>query len=178
MAGRKDKGEDSEDRNEGEALWQLVVQDVTPMRDREVPPKKAALLGSSKPKKAAGGPVLLRPAAPVPAPAPSRDIDRRTLQKLERGQMEIEAVLDLHGHSQAQAHDALTAFIAQSFGRGLRCVLVITGKGRMSGGVLRNALSGWLDAPTLAAYVLKVAPAKGKHGGGGAFYVYLRRARG
>ncbi|MEO0358755.1 MAG: Smr/MutS family protein, partial [Pseudomonadota bacterium] len=70
--------------------------------------------------------------------------------------------------------------------QGVRCVLVITGKGRAKldhgpiperAGVLRRSLPMWLRQPPLAQAILDVTPAHQKHGGGGAFYVYLRRAR-
>lgn len=166
------KDNDTED----EALWQFAVQDVKPIHDR--PKADKTLRPKAKGQNPASpAPIAIRVTSRDSVPLASRDMDRRTLQKLERGQMPIEAVLDLHGHSQAQAIDALHGFIPASAGRGLRCVLVITGKGRSSGGILRNSLGEWLDSPALAAFVLRAVPAKGRHGGGGAFYVYLRRGR-
>ncbi|NBX66745.1 MAG: DNA mismatch repair protein MutS [Proteobacteria bacterium] len=169
------RGKDKDD--EDEALWQLVTQDVKPL-DGRVPPAPKATPPEAKRHKLPQHTAVVPDRALPDNPSLSRDLDRRTLQKLERGQMAIEAVLDLHGHSQAQAIDALNAFIPAAHKRGMRCVLVITGKGSRGGGVLRNNLTDWLDSPALAPFVLKATPAKGRHGGGGAFYVYLRRARG
>ena len=51
-----------------------------------------------------------------------------------------QARLDLHGMTQDQAHTALVSFMADAQADGKRCVIVITGRGRISegGGVLRN----------------------------------------
>ena len=84
-----------------------------------------------------------------------------------------------------RAHAALTGFILAAHAEGVRLVLVITGKGRADAfamqphrhGILRHSLPHWLAAPPLSARILQVAPAHQRHGGAGAFYVYLRRLR-
>ena len=145
-----------------------------------------------------------RSAAPVAAPArsarppvagsaakPSRHLpeldagvaaglDTRTMNRLRRGRIRPEARLDLHGMTRKEAHAALTAFMAQTEGAGQRCIIVITGKGRVSegGGVLRNEVPGWLNAPAIRHRILGFAEAQPKDGGAGALYVLLRRARG
>ena len=87
--------------------------------------------------------------------------------------------MDLHGMTQDQAHRALNAFIDASSHAGRRCVLVITGKGSMKdgGGVIRRELPSWLNAPGNRARVLGFAGAQPTDGGGGAFYVLLKRRR-
>jgi len=115
---------------------------------------------------------------PLPAPEPldhRAGIDRATLQRLERGHYPIAARLDLHGMTQEEAHRALSAAIAAARAAGRRCLLVITGHGRMSGGVLRHAVPRWLDEPGLRRHLLATAPARPEHGGHGALYVLLRR---
>lgn len=113
-------------------------------------------------------------------------MDRRRFEKLRRGRFDPEARLDLHGMTRDAAHGALTAFVLDAHARGLRLVLVITGKGRPGRmedlaphrhGILRHAVPHWLAAPPLHGRVLQVAPAHARHGGGGALYVYLRRLR-
>ena len=92
--------------------------------------------------------------------------------------MPIEARLDLHGMTQEAAHRELAGFIARAAASGKRSLLIITGKGsREGGGVLRAALPRWLAEPALRARVLALAPAQPKDGGGGAFYLLLRRER-
>lgn len=115
-------------------------------------------------------------------------LDRRTAQKLARGRIAIDATLDLHGRRQHEAHAALTGFIARAHRGGLRCVLIITGKGqrqyagqgddgRSQPGILRRRLGEWLSAEPWAGMVLSIMPARPEHGGDGAFYVLLRRQR-
>lgn len=140
----------------------------------------------------AGKPATIPPAparprdatTPAASPRPLRvgdlaDVDRRTAESLRRGRMEIAARLDLHGMTRAAAQDALEGFIGAASGRGLRCVLVITGKGTMSGngGVLRREVPRWLNLPDLRPKVVACVEAQRRHGGEGALYVLLRRRR-
>ena len=122
---------------------------------------------------------LHRPRLAPLDPGRSGDVDTRTLDRLRRGQLRPEGRLDLHGMTQAEAHGALEKFIPRAQGAGRRCVIVITGKGSVSagGGVLRNAVPGWLNAPSLRPSVLAFAEAVPRDGGAGALYVLLRRKR-
>ena len=106
-------------------------------------------------------------------------IDRANAERLKRGMHKIEARLDLHGMTQAEAHQALTAFIRVSRDAGRRCVLVITGRGLGPNGtgVLKSAVPRWLAEPELRRQVLATAAAQPRHGGAGAAYVLLRRRR-
>lgn len=115
-------------------------------------------------------------------------LDRRTARSLRRGERSPDARLDLHGMTADRAHSALTRFIHESRSRGHRCVLVITGKGRRytapsesgfsmehSEGVLRRDVPRWLGQAPLAGSIVGLYQAHRKHGGDGAFYVYLRK---
>jgi len=95
-------------------------------------------------------------------------VDRATAERLKRGRRAIEARLDLHGMTQAEAHRALFGFVGGSRTAGRRCVLVITGHGRIGGGVLKSAVPRWLHEPELRRHVLAIAPARPQHGGTGA----------
>jgi DNA-nicking Smr family endonuclease len=111
-------------------------------------------------------------------------MDRRTFQRIKRGKSKPDARIDLHGMTVAVAHPALTSFVLKSHAAGHRLLLVITGKGRggedddpvpVRRGILRQQVPHWLTIPPLASVVLQVEPAHDRHGGSGAFYVYLRR---
>jgi DNA-nicking Smr family endonuclease len=119
------------------------------------------------------------PTAPELAPGAAPGLDRRTAMRLRRGRLDIEASLDLHGMTRAAAHGALTSFVLAARRRGLRCVLVITGKGlRGEGaGVIRAELPHWLNDPSLRPSIVAYAQAQPRDGGAGAFYVYIRRDR-
>lgn len=119
------------------------------------------------------------------AEAPLR-MDRKAFARMNRGKLAPEARLDLHGRTLSAAHPELIRFILQSQARGLRLVLVITGKGRLGAddgpipqrpGVLKHQVPQWLTLPPLAGAVLQVTEAHRRHGGSGAYYVYLRRTR-
>ena len=106
-------------------------------------------------------------------------IDRANAERLKRGRHPVEARLDLHGKTQAEAHHALAAFIHGSSEAGRRCVLVITGRGLgpTGPGVLRSAVPRWLEEAGLRQKILAMAPAQPRDGGAGAFYLLLRRQR-
>ena len=105
-------------------------------------------------------------------------LDRRTEARLKRGQIQIEGRIDLHGMTQEAAHNTLVGFISQSYQQGKRCVLVITGKGRLSApGKIKQNLSSWLYDYPLSGMVLRHVTAQPADGGAGAFYVYLKRQK-
>lgn len=117
-------------------------------------------------------------------------LDRRSSERLRKGQMPIEGRIDLHGLTQAEAHGRLRTFVTAAQIQGKRCVLVITGKGssaeksedaaymtRDRRGILRDAVPKWLGQADLKRLVIDFRPAQPKHGGTGALYVLLRRTR-
>ena len=113
-------------------------------------------------------------------------MDRKTFQRMSRGKVKPEARIDLHGMTLDRAHGVLMQFILSAHASGRRLVLVITGKGKdrdeggpipVRHGVLRHQVPLWLAAPPLGALVLQITQAHLSHGGGGAYYVYLRRSR-
>lgn len=113
-------------------------------------------------------------------------MDAKAHGKLKRGKLRPEARIDLHGMTVAEAHPALRSFILSEHAAGSRLVLVITGKGKLRDyeapmpvrqGVLRHQVPQWLRLPPLNQVVMQITPANIRHGGEGAYYVYLRRAR-
>lgn len=95
---------------------------------------------------------------------------------MRRGRVELGATLDLHGHTQASARAVLARFIAAAAQRGERAVIVVTGSGLAGEGVLKRRLPEWLAEPDLRPLVTGFARAHRKHGGGGAYYVFLRQS--
>ncbi|MEP2531677.1 Smr/MutS family protein [Shimia sp.] len=113
-------------------------------------------------------------------------MDKKAFTRLKRGKLVPEGKIDLHGMTIDQAHPALTGFLMRAHSEGKRLVLVITGKGKSGRdegpiptrrGVLKHQVPQWLALPPLRSVVLQVAEAHLKHGGGGAYYVYLSRRR-
>lgn len=196
---RRPRGLSPEER----ALWERVAGTAKPMRPRRS--ATAAHVPAVKPKAPAAKPVakpgpadfhigdLARPLTAVRDLVPTIEerlasqpvrMDRRAHRDMMRGKLAPEARIDLHGMTLAEAHPELVRFVLKAHGAGKRLVLVITGKGRRSDdhgpipqrvGVLRHQVPQWLAQPPLGAVVMQVTPAHLKHGGAGAYYVYLRR---
>ena len=171
-----------------QALWSKAMADVKPLRrKRRAARKPATEAPHLAPETPAPAPVPRRAApalaaSPKPVAPPARPphelgIDKNTLAKLKRGEMEIAARIDLHGMTQAHAHAELDAFLGRAVARGARLLLVITGKGSSGDGVLRRQLPHWIHASPHHGRVLRIEPAHVRHGGGGAWYVFLRRRR-
>jgi DNA-nicking Smr family endonuclease len=117
-------------------------------------------------------------------------LDRRQRRRIAAGKTDIDGRIDLHGLRQAEAHARLRAFLEAAYAAGLTTVLVITGKGgeadrpdalggalnQHQRGVLRRNVPLWLAQGELSHIVLGYGAAGTRHGGGGAFYVRLRKA--
>ncbi len=100
------------------------------------------------------------------------------VQGLKEGRFSYQAYIDLHGCTREEARELVTRFIRDSHARGLRCVLVVSGKGLNSKNrepVLKNQLVRWFLRAPLKRFVLAFASARSCDGGSGAFYVLLRR---
>jgi DNA-nicking Smr family endonuclease len=127
--------------------------------------------------------VSVQPPKPSkPATPPLAPLGRREKSRLSRGRSEIDARLDLHGMTQTRAHRALHGFLQRAHSEGLTFVLVITGKGKVGGGeaergVLRRQVPQWLSLPEFRSLVVGFEEAHIGHGGEGALYVRIRRAR-
>lgn len=107
-------------------------------------------------------------------------IDPLVPARLRAGRYSPEKHLDLHGMNARQAYDALIWFIRDAYRHGLRCVVVVTGRGRNSPdgvGILRLMLQRWLSRDPLKRVVLAFCTARPGDGGTGAAYVLLRKHR-
>lgn len=180
--------------DEEATLWQGVVRSISPLRKlskRRPAPEAAetdrpqAKTRSAPAPKSAGKPPSVAPSLPPkPAvPPPLAPLGRKLKQRIARGTHAIDGRLDLHGYTQAEAHDALLHFLRGRQARGARVVLVITGKGARSGdafaerGVLKRMVPLWLRLPEFHTLVIGFETAAIGHGGEGALYVTLRKSR-
>lgn len=163
-------------------LFEATFADAKPLAKRPVRPPKPA-----KPK-IESRPVI--PPSPVRPSSKPTGLDGSTAERLRRGMLEPQARLDLHGLSEDSAHRALVTFLRSASSRGLRLVIVVTGKGLKQAaqdepfdlgsrtrGVLKMMTPRWLAEPELAQFVADVRSAHRRHGGAGALYVYLRKSR-
>ncbi|MCX8999484.1 Smr/MutS family protein [Rhizobiaceae bacterium BDR2-2] len=115
-----------------------------------------------------------------PASHRHHPLEKPVKRKLSRGALSLEARIDLHGMYQSEAHTVLLDFIIRAHERGLRHVLVITGKGSSMGseGALKRAVPLWFAKPEFRFFISSYEQAARNHGGEGAFYVRLSRQRG
>lgn len=202
----KDKDNENEDTEEnGQALWDMVARTVKPLKHNKfhsasVDPKadqddrSGAGKGTPKEKKqsvrektAFVAPSSAEGLSSLQDQAGAGELDKRLNERLRRGQLPIDMRIDLHGHTQAEAHHILQTTLIAAHRAQKRCILVITGKGRHSPreddsrklhhGVLKQKVPEWLSTPPLSDIVLKYHGARPKDGGAGALYVLLRRKR-
>ncbi len=187
---RRSRGLNEDERK----LWTGITRSVVPLRARPMRSKPGAETAAAAPpvKPAAKkAPPAASPRPPAKPPTPNAPplvtLDRRFKQRIARGSAAIEARLDLHGMTQAEAHDELLRFLRGAQGKGATVALVITGKGaRYSGargdgarepGILKRQVPLWLRLPELRDYVVGFEEAGAAHGGAGALYVRLRKKR-
>jgi DNA-nicking Smr family endonuclease len=171
---------------EERALWDSVARQVKPLRKKPRVVRQAAVPGTEP--TASKHPTSPRPVQSVQPPKPTKPavpplapLGRRERSRLSRGKDEIDARLDLHGMTQTRAHRALHGFLQRAHHEGYTFVLVITGKGKVGGeaerGVLRRQVPQWLSLPEFRSLVVGFEEAHIGHGGEGALYVRIRRAR-
>lgn len=173
-----------------DALWDAVAKTITPLRKTRTnaPAKKHLAEKKKTPVHAARPKTVSRSEVPAPAPTrppalpPLATLDRRTRGRVARGSVEIEGKLDLHGHRLEEARHRLFDFLKRAQDREKALVLVITGKGTvapkgMERGVLKREVPLWLGSSEFRPLVIGFEEAASRHGGSGALYVRVRRAR-
>jgi DNA-nicking Smr family endonuclease len=149
-------------------LWRRAMGEAEPRAETAPAAKPMPKAVARAP--ASNATIALDPQRPI-------GIDRRSWLRLKRGQVVIEGTIDLHGLTQEQAHERLGRFLGEAQQSGLRCLLVVTGKGLAHGGVLRHMVPRWLNEGGNRGRVLAFAPAQPKHGGAGALYLLIRKKR-
>lgn len=152
--------------------WSIVAATVRPLPGRTTLAAPPARPPEPPPRSPAG--FSVRPVRRA-APAAPTLIEPGRYRRMVIGREAIGGRIDLHGLGQDAARAALTAFIADSAARGLRGVLVITGKGTLGDGVLRRRTPEWLAEPPLRPMIAGISEAHRRHGGAGALYVALKR---
>ncbi len=128
-------------------------------------------------------------AAPRPAPSrpqPPRDtLDGSWDKRLSKGDVAPDVTIDLHGETLATAHARLNRGLEAAIRRGDRTILLITGRPAVdnprlpptSRGVIRASVTDWLAGSAYADRIAAIRNAHPRHGGAGALYIILRRAR-
>lgn len=177
-SGNDDPPLSEEDRH----LWDMVartVKPVHPSKKTAPPARKSSPVRKQQLKTSTAAPPTMPRLKATPVQQ-SREMDRRTEQRLRRGKIAIDVTLDLHGMIQETAQHQLIQTLSRAYQQNARLVLVITGKGTRSqaeGGILRRRVPEWCDLSPLSDMVLNISSARPQHGGTGAYYIYLRRRR-
>jgi DNA-nicking Smr family endonuclease len=169
---------------EERTLWEHVASQVKPLRKKPRVGKVAPPMSEPMSARPAASPRPI-PSVSVPKPGkpavpPLAPLGRRERSRLSKGRSEIDARLDLHGMTQTRAHRTLLTFLQRAHHDGFTFVLVITGKGVVGDaerGVLRRQVPQWLALPEFRTLVVGFEEAHIGHGGEGALYVRIRRAR-
>jgi DNA-nicking Smr family endonuclease len=170
MNGRRGRGLSESER----VLWREVTRSIAPLREPAAESEAGEIRVATRPAQT----IKPQPVRPKSEPQPLTPLGRRAKQRVARGRDTIDGRLDLHGLTQAEAHDALLRFLHTAQHRGAKLVMVITGKGRGGqGGVLKRQVPLWLALPEFRAMVVGFEEAHLRHGGEGALYLRLRKGR-
>lgn len=176
-------------QDEERILWGKVAKTARPLPGRletllefEEALKDAAPetdTSETNPAKISSGPEQVNNPT-KPASGQHHPLERPVKRKLARGRLSLEARIDLHGMIQSEAHGVLLDFLLRAHERGLRHVLVITGKGSSLGseGALKRAVPLWFSKAEFRFLISSYESAARQHGGEGALYVRLSRREG
>ncbi len=110
-----------------------------------------------------------------------RRAKRSEMRRLRAGKIRPQQTVDLHGFNRDDAHRRLCNAVTRAESAGIRCLLVVHGKGQRSEGghaVLRQALEHWIEQPPLSRWVTGCCLAQPRDGGGGASYLLLQPREG
>jgi DNA-nicking Smr family endonuclease len=175
------------------ALWQKVIETVKPLDQARVSRVKALPVAKKLPE--VRGPITAESFGGVSAKAiplnqqtavPHKaGLDGHWDRRLNKGVVQPDVTIDLHGYTLSSAHGRLDSALELSIAAGHRALLLITGKARSEDerrreggrGAIRAAISDWLAASRHAPYIAAVRRAHPRHGGAGALYIILRRRR-
>jgi DNA-nicking Smr family endonuclease len=144
--------------------WEKFLQSVAQIQCEE------RVLPASEPRSRVHKPTQPLALEDVPVhPFEPTNLTRRSQRKVR-----YEASLDLHGMNKREALESMTRFIAASSRKNLKCILIITGKGRSAPGALKTLFLHVLQSPGVRPLIRQTSQAKPADGGSGAFYVFLR----
>lgn len=184
-----DKTKKDKEKPTDETLWESYKKSVKPLKKSRKQPgldlqKKIEITIQNHPPKAPD----LKPNFEASLRSPSDHSLLYQNPKKIRRTTQIQARLDLHGMTQAQAIQSLASFIQRCYKNKQQDILVITGKGvkplnkaenfgdeKEMGGALRRNLPSWLEHPDLRPYIHFYTFSHPFEGKTGACYVRLRR---
>lgn len=187
------------------AAWAKLAQSVTPLEGKAAPKLKDSVKRKEAPPHVAGHAELLEAAAhsvpikrprraPVSGPrqntspkpvSSSAGLDSHWERRFKGGSVLPDFTLDLHDHSLDAAYQRLMAGLDQARAMDARVVLLITGRPRpvdpadraTRRGAIRAKVLDWIAASRHEGSIAAVRKAHQRHGGEGALYLVMKRAR-
>lgn len=175
---------------EERALWGRVVGTVRPLHGKALSPLSMPVIERTwneiAPVKSVAKPgVAPKPARAIPARQIGNTLDGSWDKRIAGGVISPDYTIDLHGETLSSAHAHLNRSLAAALRDEARVILLITGRPAKdnprlpptSRGVIRASVGDWLAASPHAGKIAAVRNAHPRHGGAGALYLILRRAR-
>jgi DNA-nicking Smr family endonuclease len=176
-----------------EDLFQMAMKDVTPLRDNKDKIIRSPVKKDKSPDRSSGHSKTVREYLSCLVKEPAAwdisfsdeymegavsGVGPKIMKRLKRGEFSIQDYIDLHGLTRKEAEDVVNGFIIQSHQKGLRCVLVVHGRGLRSVDhqpAIKKELPVWFKRGILKKIVLAFVTARPCDGGAGASYVLLRK---
>ena len=147
-------------------IWNKVARTVTPRKPKRAKPRTT--------RDDFANMIRVPPNEATLKPSPQHSAPLSVDKKTRRGRVAVTAKIDLHDMTLAQARPAFVRAVIRAAQHNKACLLVITGKGPRLEGVLRRAFQDWINEPDIRPHIRSYAPAHQRHGGAGAWYVFLK----
>lgn len=152
-------------------IWNRVTKNIRPLNEDHGEEISVETPSPAPPIEKTGTLIVKKQVLPKQQKIQNRESERQ----VKRGQVQIDAACDLHYFSENVAHVKMKEFVLRKRREGCRCILVITGKGHGGEGKIRRSFRLWLETKEAYSLISGYSPAHYKHGGEGAFYLFLRR---
>ena len=101
-------------------------------------------------------------------------VSSRQLELINKGKVKPDGILDLHGYKLKDAKITLQKYIVNAYEEKVRTILIITGKGQNSTGILKKEVPLWLNDKMLASLLINYKNAPKNLGGEGALLVRIK----
>lgn len=154
-------------------IWNRVARSIRPLTKGQIEEEEPIETSTPKPVKKVNNSKVVR----TPVRRPLGILNRESERQIRRGDVRIDATCDLHYLSVNAAHTTMKQFVIRKRQEGCRCILIITGKGHGGEGLIRRSLRMWLETDEARSFITGFSQAHYKHGGAGAFYLFLRKSK-
>ena len=149
--------------NNDKKLWNFYISNLTSFKKVE---KKKVFNTNTVPS-----------ISKVLKPNVSFSLDSKTKKQIKNKKLIIDAIIDLHGKNEIQAHELVKSFIKNSYLSNLKSIIIITGKGKNSEGKLKLKTPLWLKSEELSKYIVGFETMPHNKGGEGALFVKLKNIK-